>query len=99
MWNLWKSSPEKQMVRKIVECTYNGTLRWERQDAEYFLFYQADGGKIKFAWSPGLCVYKLSIDGVIVCKSYTLLFEVYWAIHHCNPLKNETIQRFLERFI
>jgi len=99
MWNLWKSNPEKQIIRKIVECTRNGTLRWERQETKNMHhIYQADGGNIKFVWSFFLDDQQLTIDGVTVCTSWKLLLEVYREIRYGYPLKAETIQRFLDRF-
>ena len=101
MWNLWKRkiSLEEQMIQKIVESTYDGTLRWECKDDESVLHkYRADRGNIRFVWSPSLEIYHLSINKVTVCKSYRLLSDVYEAILSNNPVKAKTIQSFLDRF-
>ena len=108
MWNLWKRkisleeqveiSLEEQMIRKIVECTHDGTLRWERQGTEYPHVYQADDGNIQFLWCFLAMRQQLIMNNVTVCTSWNLLFDVYWAIKESNPLKAETIQCFLDRF-
>jgi len=109
MWNLWKRkisleeqmeiSLEEQMIQKIVESTYDGTLLWECKKGGYLLHkYHADRGNIRLVWSPCLGIYHLSINKVIVCMSYRLLSDVHGAILSNNPVKEKTIQSFLDRF-